>query len=364
MNKKIRTWSGRLFRLFTIVIAILYLLVCLVPFLDPGKFWFVAVLGLGFPFLLGILILCIIIWIIKKSKKWTIALLVVLLLGWQQISVVLGMHFFHPKFDAAKEANTIRVLSWNVSRWDEQNKEAKGGVSFRQLMMDAVYTQGADVLCFQEFFEPVTPGRFDKNIEAVTRMGYPYHYFFPSSSIWNGELKFGLAIFSRFPIVDSNSLSFGYTPHSEGLAYVDINADGKRCRVFTFHMESARVGKVGYFEAESARRAAGSLKRAYALRTAQGQMVSEEIKASPYPVIVCGNLGDLPNSYAYFKVRDGLNDVFLKKGLGFGATFRFFSPTLRVEYFFTSKDFDILQYHRPEYVYSDHYPIITDLRLK
>jgi len=49
-------------------VVLCYLLVCLVPFLNPGKFWFIAVLGMGFPFLLVALLIFFLTLAIKKSK--------------------------------------------------------------------------------------------------------------------------------------------------------------------------------------------------------------------------------------------------------------------------------------------------------
>ena len=40
---------------------------------------------------------------------------------------------------------------------------------------------------------------------------------------------------------------------------------------------------------------------------------TEEIDQSPYPVIVCGDLNDVPNSYAYNHIGRGLRNAFVEK---------------------------------------------------
>jgi endonuclease/exonuclease/phosphatase family metal-dependent hydrolase len=362
MPGKFRKLARRFFIFFNILLVLLYLLVCLVPFLNAGRFWFIAILGLVFPLLLVMVIICLLVWLIRRSG-WVFLSLGALLISWQQLSVVFGMHI-EKEFNIDKPDGTIRVLSWNVSRWDEGNKKMRGGVSFRNLMLDLVEIQNADVLCFQEFFESYDLKLFEANIPVLERMGYPYHYFFPTSQIHQGTLHFGLCIFSRYPIIDSARFTNEAREHSEGLCYVDIKTQSQVVRIFTTHLESVGFGRYDYEElgsVKTSRNIAAKIRRGYQLRSIQAEMVRKEIESSPYPVIACGDIDDVPNSYAYFTVKGDLQDAFLKKGSGLGRTFRFISPTLRIDYIFADKRFKVRQYSRLKVPYSDHYPIIADL---
>ena len=60
----------------------------------------------------------------------------------------------------------------------------------------------------------------------------------------------------------------------------------------------------------------------------QAENVRAEIEKSPYPVIVCGDFNDVPNSYPYETIGRGLQDAFVKKGSGIGRTFSGISPTI------------------------------------
>ena len=118
--------------------------------------------------------------------------------------------------------------------------------SYRNHMMDVVQMQNADILCFQEFFQCYSPSLFPENIEPIKKMGYPYHYFTPSSITVNGAFQTGLIIFSRQPIIDSvffKSVSGG---HSEGFSYVDINFNNKPLRIFNTHLESPGISRNNY----------------------------------------------------------------------------------------------------------------------
>lgn len=349
-------------RVIAILISFLYLLVCIVPYINAGDFWFVAALGLIFPFLLALLFLFLLIETFRRSK-WALILLTVMLLGGQQISWTFGFHFFGKKFDRIKEDGDLRVMTWNVFRWDEKRKPHEE-TSSRNLMMDAVEQQYADVLCFQEFFQPYSP-LYQDNLKKLAEMGYPYSYFYPTSSIVKGHFKFGMAIVSRYPIIDSAKFSFGQTPHSEGLMYVDIKTGEKVFRIFSVHMESFRMGKWGYFDGVEGKGSLSTLSRlkgAYSYRSGQAELVRSILNQSPYPVILCGNLGDVPNSYAYNTVKKDMKDAFIQKGAGLGATFKHLSPTLRLDYVLVDPSLEVEQFDLPKLPYSDHYPLIVDVR--
>jgi len=347
-----------------IVVVFLYLLVCLVPFLESGSFWFIAFLGLGFPILFVPVFLFLLIWSLKRSK-WALLSLFAIVLSWQQLSVVFAYNFKKPDIDI-KEDKVLRVISWNVSRWDERNKEKRGGQSFRNHMMDFINLQNADVLCLQEFFECHDPAYFEANIPALKKIGFEYHYFFPTAEIFEGKFQYGLAIFSRYPIIKAESFINRAQVHSEGLCFADIKIADRIVRVFNTHLESPGFNR-NDFSADGTVKASGSvigkLKRSYQFRNEQARIAKEQIKLSPYPVILCSDLGDVPNSYAYFRLKGDLKDAFLEKGSWFGRTYRFISPTLRIDYIFVRKGIKVKQFFRPEVPYSDHYPIIADLAL-
>ncbi len=91
--------------------------------------------------------------------------------------------------------------------------------------------------------------------------------------------------------------------------------------------------------------------------------VADEIRQSPYPVMVCGDFNDTPNSYAYFKIRDGLQDAFHSKGFGIGATYAGISPTLRIDYIFLDRRFRVNYFDRIRKELSDDYPILANVSL-
>lgn len=352
------------FRVLFLIVTALFLAVSLLPFLSSGGWWFIAILGLIFPFLFILEILFLVFWIIKKSKLIIISVLS-LLLSWRQVSVIIAFNGTSAKITNRPEG-TLRVLSWNVSRWDERNKEKRGGQSYRRLMLDFIEINNPDVLCFQEFFECQDPKYYEATIPVLQKLGFLYYHFFPTTQLFNGSFQYGLAIFSRYPIIKSGSFLNNAKIHSEGLIYCDIKLGDKTVRVFDSHLESPGFGKEDFSSSgaiKPSRNLMTKFKNSYSYRNIQANSASEIIQKSPFPVIVCSDVGDIPNSYAYFKLKGKLNDAFLKKGSGLGRTYRRISPTLRIDYLFVDKKFTIKSFSIPNVVYSDHYPLISDLEL-
>ena len=102
MTRILRKVSKKFFILSNIVLAIAFLLVCCTGFLNPGHYWYIAVLGVGFPFIVLFLLLFVFFWWFFKSR-WALLSLTVLVLGWSQVHTLFGLHLF-ASFDPAKKA--------------------------------------------------------------------------------------------------------------------------------------------------------------------------------------------------------------------------------------------------------------------
>ena len=370
MNSRKRP-TNKLFITLNIFVVFIYSLVCLVPVIDAGKFWYISLLGLVFPLLFFAVLFFFISGLIVKSK-WTLLSFLALIFSWQQISSV--FKFYPPRsFNAVKTTNNLRLLSWNVSSWDEFNKAKRGGTSYRALMFDEVRKTNADILCFQEFLESTNPAGYEPTIPELQKMGYPYHYFIRTQAVINNT-EMGMAIFSKHAIINTGSFDFNDKGTAQQVIYTDIKFKEDTIRVITIHLQSVKFGKEEYISLNEIKHSdkeglkdsktiVSKLKRAYPFRKNQAEMVNEFVKKSPHPVILCGDFNDVPNSYTYFTIKGNMQDAFLEKGSGIGRTFRLISPTLRIDYIFADKKFDVTQYHRLTVPYSDHYGIMADFNI-
>lgn len=363
-----RTSSGRIIFLgINLLIIILFLLVCLVPFVNSGTYWWIALPGLIFPYLLAVLIIFLIIHLLslhrKSSKIMLVISLICLLLGFSQIRSAIAFHFSHT-WESLKKPGTFRVLNWNVNSWDVAAYEAKGGFTFQPLMYDFIEQQAADILCFQEFFNCIDPTILPSYVKELEARGYPHHYFAPASYTVNGKFQSGLAIFSKFPIIDTAYFTTVSNGHSEGYQYADIQTPKGTIRVFNTHLESVgfdRSDHEALGKIEGSRTILRKLINSYKVREIQAAQLKAEMNKSPHPIILCGDIDDIPNSHVYFLLRKSLSDPFLQKGLGLGSTYRFIAPNLRIDYILTDKKLKTIQWKNARNKYSDHDPIMADL---
>ena len=356
-----------------ITIVLFYLLACLVPFLKAGCFWFISMLGLIFPVLFFLIAGLCIYWLIRKPK-WAFVYAVALLLSWQQIWVIFG--FSNNKgFTVTKKQETLRVLTWNLSSWGKTNKSNGEKTDYRNEMIAVIKKTDADVLCFQEFLFSRETNYRDSVIPELKECGYQYNYFVRfkySKRLYKTAHITGVVILSKYAITDTAQFNYSDDGNTEPLIYADIQIKNKKLRVFTAHLQSVRFEGNDYealhklkeadeINIDQSKSIVRKLKNAYKKRALQAEILHNKIKESPYPVIVCGDFNDVPNSYTYFTIKQNLQDAFLKKGFGFGRTFRFISPTLRIDYILADKKFTVDQYNRITVPYSDHYPIVADI---
>jgi endonuclease/exonuclease/phosphatase family metal-dependent hydrolase len=384
MTAKFRNILRRLFIIATIGCTALFLLACLASFIDPGKYWYIAVLGVCFIFFLVMLILLFFFWLIVRSR-WAWLPLIAIIIGWGQAHVVFGMHPFTHFNSSKPEGSTIRIMQWNVTRWDEMKRKRKKDTTYRRDMFDYIKKMNPDVLCFQEFFESKDTGLYPSSINYITRrLGYPYYYFVVDMNWWHGVFQHGVAIFSRYPIVDSSRLRYGKSwwmeagGKGESLIKATLNVNGRLINVFTTHLYSFHFNGYDYNNIailknpednkgrvlEAGKGLLYKFRNAYRERYKQSDSVRDELNKSKYPAIITGDFNDVPNSYTYSTIKGDMQDAFVKKGFGLGRTFYFISPTLRIDYILAGKEFDVLQYHRDLLPYSDHYPVVADLQLK
>jgi endonuclease/exonuclease/phosphatase family metal-dependent hydrolase len=362
--------AKRLFIIFNLLAAIVFLMACYGPYLNPQFWWFLLFLGLGFPILFVVIIFFIFFWILF-SPRYVFISIVTLLLGWKGISVFLALRPI-PDFNMEKPGNVIRVVHWNVARFIEWRRNNNKGSQTRLRMMDLIQRQNADVLCFSEFFHSTNPEYYDNLNYMMETLGYPYCHF---SWDQDGDRQWvGQAIFSRHPIIDTGMIRFPRPGIQESLIHADVVFGQDTLRFYTMHLQSVQFKKADYENIEkiknrddslieSSRGILSKLKRATIIRSQQADMVKGSLKNSPYPAIVTGDFNDVPNSYTYYTISKNLQDAFLKKGFGVGRTFSGISPTLRIDYILASQKLSVLQFDRHVRKYSDHYMLVADFKI-
>jgi len=371
MAARFSVYAKKIFLFFNVLTAIVFLLSAFAPYLNPTQWWFISLLGLGFAFICALQIMFIIFWLFLKPRYALISF-ITLLIGWKSISVFFafnttsGLHYNKPK-------TTLRVVHWNVARFIEWSRNNNKGSKTRLKMMRQLKEQNADVLCLSEFFHSTNPIYYNNLNYLMVELGYPYYYY--SWDDDGGDQWVGQAIFSKTPIIDSGMIRYPKPGMPEALIHADIAFNKDTIRFYTTHLQSVRFRKGDYESIEKIKNRDDSLlenskniftklKTGLIYRSRQADIVKKETQSSPHPYIITGDLNDVPNSYTYFTIRDGLQDAFLKRGFDIGRTYSYLSPTLRIDYILATNAFEIQQFDCIEKNYSDHYMLVADLKLR
>lgn len=354
-----------------IVAAVCFVLGSYVKFFDPERWWFIGLLTLSLPYILITLLIFFFCWLFAK-KIWMLISLLAIAFCWRAVQNIFPIHI-STTFAQEKNVNNIRVMSWNVEHFDIL--EYKTHPEKKEKMVELIQLYQPDIACFQE----MVGGDDDKAINYLgdfkRRLEFTgYFYSYEDRFNFDHIHHFGIITFSKFPIVNKQTISSPPHDYNSVFQYIDVIAGMDTIRVFNIHLQSLRFsqGNLKYLDnprtntdtaLSQSKSIISKLKKGFIKRSIQSDRVKEEIDKSPYPVVVCGDFNDVPNSYSYCKIGDGLQNAFVEKGVGFGRTFSGISPTLRIDNIFADHSFSIQQFTRIPKNLSDHFPIIADVSL-
>ncbi len=279
---------------------------------------------------------------------------------------------FTASFNIKKDPHSIRVMSWNVEQFTIL--QYKTHPEIKQQMLDLINQYQPDIACFQEMVA-------GDNRKAINNLGdfqkrlqfLDYFYSYDTKMDYDADHHFGIIVFSKFPIINKQTITHFPNDYNSTFQYADIIVNNDTVRVVNIHLQTLRFtsNNLQYLDdpiksdsdLSKSKSILKKLKTGFLKRAVQAQNIKSEIDKSIYPVIVCGDFNDVPNSYAYSLIGEGLQNAFVKKGFGFGRTFSGISPTLRIDNIFADKKFAIHQFTRIPKKLSDHFPVIADLSL-
>lgn len=368
-----RRVTKHFFIVTNITAAILFLLGSYGYLFHPSTFWPVGFLTLSAFYFLLVLIAFIIFWLFIKPKR-TLISIVAILLAYKPISNIISPHL-SSSFTKGKPANSLRIMTWNVAQFnimeDKQHPEVK-----RQ-MLDIINEYEPDIACFQEMVAEDSTiknhGHVDEFLEKLNFKDYFYSYNV-KEDFW-GYAHFGIIIFSKYPIVNKQTVGFYPNDYNSIFQYVDIVKGEDTIRVFNIHLQSLRFSKenLKYIDKPTvededkalreSKNIIAKFKKGFLKREIQADRIRTEINKSPYPVIVTGDFNDVPNSYAYHTIGAGMKNAFVEKGSGLGRTFSGISPVLRIDNIFVDNRMDVLQFNLVKKKLSDHFPIMADVEI-
>lgn len=320
-----------------------------------------AFLGLVQPALMLVNVAFLVYWGLRRKRQVVYTLITLL------ISMVHFPKQYQISFGSEPAPdNAFKLMTWNVKLFDLYNWT--GNKATRSKMFDFIKSENPAVLCLQEFYSEDT-GAFN-NIDSL-RGHLAYRY---SSHAYTITLRktdhWGVATFSRFPIVNEGKIVFNSRSNNICL-YTDLKIDGDTVRVYNMHLQSINFGysdirfvqsmlseEDAEDEMENSKNILRRMKRAYTRRAEQSNAIAAHIAECRYPVIICGDFNDTPVSYTYRMLCQNMTDAFRESGSGFGKTFVNPLPLPRIDYIFHSQTLQSWEFNTLQTAeMSDHYPV-------
>ena len=346
---------------------------CYAKFFDPLHWWFVGLFTLSLPYLLLLLIIFLFVWTFFQPLMALISIGALIL----AIYPIQNIIPFRPPsaFQNKKDSGTLRIMSWNVENFDIGGHKTHPEI--KEKMLKLINEYHPDIACFQEMIAGENKKAIYNAADFAKRMGFSdYHYSYNIKLDYDANHHFGIIIFSKLPVIKRETISYAPSNYNSIFQFIDVvYNDDDTLRIFNIHLQTLKFSENSRqyldnpsFKSDSdlkeSKTVISKLKAGFITHSIQAKHIRSELNNSPYPVILCGDFNDTPNSFAYSTVGGNMQNAFAEKGSGIGRTFYSISPTLRIDNIFADRKFKIKQYLRVKQVLSDHFPLIADIKIR
>ncbi|WP_139925551.1 endonuclease/exonuclease/phosphatase family protein [Hymenobacter sp. DG01] len=362
------------------VLLMLWVLAAIACAQVPAYTFWPAIFGaLTLPLALGLNLLAGVYWLLRR---WLVALLPLGLavLTWPHFQRGLALHplpIATPADEAKAGGPVVKLLSANVRIFNVYPQLRDADLNSSREMVRWLAESPADILCLQEFYnEPVGTRSRDGNVfRTVDQIGRQSNReVFLSKTLTNGAgAEFGMAIFSRFPIVAKGTVSFGKLTQNHAM-WADIRLPSQdTIRVYSFHLQSMSMEEKDIVDSYSSKaglkqKGLGLMrrfKRGAVARHWQVDTLVRRFERSPYPLLLCADLNDVPYSYSYDQLADHFQNAWATVGNGVGSTYNGRLPFVRIDNQFAGPQWRVADFQvHYEIPYSDHFPSTGTYQLR
>lgn len=338
-------------KFFRISFFIATLICYLSVFISPEFFWPVGFLSLLIPVLISIHFFFLIIYIRRLRPGFFYHL----------TAIIIGFAFIKVSYSVSgnDDQGILKVLSYNVRIFNNYSHLHNEEFISSRKMVGWSLDNDAQIKCFQEFYNNDKSDVFNVRKKLVDA-GWDQHH---SKIVLQDKAKaeFGITIFSKLPIINTGEISSDTGDFLNSI-YADVLFREDTIRIYNTHLESMAIDVENVVDTEKLVRSYKDtgyrLRSGFISRAQQIKALTESMKSCKYKIILCGDLNEIPYSYAYFSLRKILNNAFEKAGNGFGFTYNGKLFFLRIDNQFYSDDFIIHSFMTHRNInYSDHFPL-------
>jgi endonuclease/exonuclease/phosphatase family metal-dependent hydrolase len=360
-NKKLNTFEKAVL-VINYLLAFALLVCYLAPYVNPASFWPIAFFGMAYIPILCANAVCLVFWMIRL--QWLALISAICILVGSGL-MVRNIGFRKQTFETGKSSpNLIRVMTYNVYCFLNESATIYGSTNASVLQI--IKDKQPDVINMQEYFvHNSDKGSAARAIKAA--MHAEYFWFKPIKiTIYDTT---GLAIFSRYPIINHDTIPTVNRIETEGI-FVDVKRGENIFRIYCVHLQSTHFSRTenaylanGKPNLHESKQIGGKLKLAFIKRGQQVKALKQLLDACPYPYLITGDFNDTPLSFAVSYLQKGLKNAFREKGFGLGVTYYGEYPGFQLDYIMVSRQFDVTNYKIIRERLSDHYPVMSDVEL-
>ncbi len=347
-NNSVKTLSffNKILFFLNSIVALLLLFSCIVPYISVEHFPFLYVFSLGVPVLVILNGIFLAYWLLSFKKQFLLSF-IILVIGYFSLG-----SFVVFKDDSEVKINydnAIKVLTFNSQGF--HGDFSRDEEEINNEIIEFIEEQNPDILCFQEFdYKKVRSNEFSD---------YPYRYINFEYGVYTDKVIQG--IYSKYPIVYKGSLDFPDSANNS--IYIDVKYGIDTLRIYNVHLESLSV-KPSSIKKENSEKLFKRLGNSFVKQQEQAELLVAHAREVSYKKIICGDFNNTQYSSVYSTIKGDKKDTFMEKGNGFGRTYDFKFIPLRIDFILVDQGFDVLSHQNYNEKLSDHYPVMTTLRLK
>ncbi|HET6567762.1 MAG TPA: endonuclease/exonuclease/phosphatase family protein [Rhodothermales bacterium] len=330
-------------------------------YVPPATLWWPGLFALVLPYLSLAVVLALVF--VLATRRWILValhtvLLVLILIRFAPVRAVAGA--------LQPEPGDFRIMTFNLPGPDLVGATAAARANALEALVDV---EEPDLIGLQEIHLYMTPKKLglSDHIRVISReKGYTYArpahitrtVLIPQPVA--GKVAFGplelIPLHHTVPAVEKVSVvRTPFTWQGRGAVHYNVHLQ-------SYHAPDSDTKDVGSITPRAwLRRLAGS-KQAFMARAQEAEQIHRMISREKLPVIISGDFNDIPHSWAYHRIAQGMTDTFKAAGSGWGATWHARIPLFRIDFILASPEWEIVSAHVPDVVLSDHRPLVARLR--
>ncbi len=353
-RRKTRMYNGKDLALFLLdavtTIAMLLLIfltitIAICQYISPEKSGALSVLSLGAPIIYLLDIVVMFYWVVRWRWYRALAMIAVVILGLFYLSRYYKVEIDRHYDTSYRESRYVKVMTYNARFGNGEQ------------LIEYINGHNPDILCMQELWDKVNMKILSEKYKSTKKEGE----------------RINNQIFSRHRILRSGTID---SISRKGCVWADLKIKDDTVRVLSLHLNSTSISQEDTQFLEN-HKYLGDSERKDKLssiverlvennckRAAQAEAIAEFLEKTPYTTIVCGDFNDVPLSYTYNTIANGLKDTFSEKANGFAYTYNTSYKLLRIDNILVSPSVEVVSYEVDNKVdFSDHYPVISRVKL-